>query len=66
MVERRDVSKYENISSDQIIEMRGFYTKKKCPVRLRRTRVKDPETGEYIVLLTNQMKWAPSTVAAVY
>ena len=66
VVERRDVSTYEYISSDQIIEMNGFYTKKKCPVRLRRVRVKDPETGKYIVLLTNQMKWSPTTVAAVY
>lgn len=66
VVERRDVSKYKNISSDQIIEMKGFYTKKKCPMRLRRIRVKDPETGKYIVLLTNQMQWAPTTVAAVY
>ena len=66
VVERRDVSKYEHISSDQIIEMKGFYSKKKCPVRLRRIRVKDPETGKYIVLLTNQMQWAPTTVAAVY
>ena len=66
IVERREVSSYENISSDQIIEMNGFYTKKKCPVRLRRIRVKDPETGKYIVLLTNQMIWSPKTVAAVY
>ena len=66
VVQRRDVSKYESISSDQIIEMKGFYTSQKCPVRLRRIRVKDPETGKHIVLLTNQMNWAPTTVAAVY
>lgn len=66
VVERKDVSTYENISSDQIIEMSGFYTKQKCPMRLRRIRVKDPETGKYIVILTNQMDWAPTTVAAVY
>jgi transposase len=66
VIERRAVSKYENISSDHIIEMNGYYTKKKCPVRLRRIRVKDPETGKYIVLLTNQFNWSPQTVAAVY
>jgi len=66
VMERRDVSQYKNISSDQIIEMKGFYTKKKCPVRLRRIRAKDPETGKYIVVLTNQIQWAPTTVAAVY
>ena len=46
--------------------MTGFYTKRKCPVRLRRIRVKDPETGKNIVILTNQMDWAPTTVASVY
>ena len=66
VIERRDVSKYKNISSDQIIEMCGYYTKKNCPMRLRRIRVKDPETGKYIVILTNQMEWSPATVAAVY
>jgi len=63
---RHDVGKHKNISSDQIIEMKGFYTRKKCPVHLRRIRVKDPETGKYIVLLTNQLAWSPVTVAAVY
>jgi len=66
VVDRRTVDAYEHISSDQIIEMKGFYTKKKCPMLLRRIRVKDPETGKYIVLLTNQMTWSPKTVAAVY
>lgn len=66
VVERRNVSKHKNISSDQIIELCGFYTKKKCPVRLRRIRIKDPETQKYIELLTNQMEWSPATIGAVY
>lgn len=66
VVERRSVQGYANISSDQIITMNGFYTSKKCPLRLRRIRVKDPQTGKAIVVLTNQMKWSPETVAAVY
>ena len=66
VVDRTDVSGYKNISSDQIIEFSGFYSSKKCPLRLRRIRVKDPDTGKYIVLLTNQMNWSPKTVAAVY
>lgn len=66
VVECRDVSKYENISSDQIIEFTGPNSKTKCPYRLRRVRVKDPETGKYIVILTNQMSWSPATVGAVY
>jgi transposase len=66
VVERRNVSKHKNISSDQVIELCGVYTKKKCPVRLRRIRVKDPETKKYIELLTNQMDWSPATIGAIY
>jgi transposase len=66
VVERHDVSKNKNISCDQIIEMLSFYTKKNCPMRLRRIRSKDPKTGKYIVILTNQMDWSPTTVVAVY
>lgn len=64
--ERRDVSSYPNISSDQTIVMNGFYTSKKCPLKLRRIRSKDPETGKYIVILTNNFSWSPTTIAAVY
>jgi hypothetical protein len=64
--ERRDVSSYPTISSDQTIVMNGFYTSKKCPLKLRRIRCKDPETGEYIVILTNNFSWSPTTIAAVY
>lgn len=66
VVQRNDVSKYENISSDQIIEMKGFYTSKKCPLKLRRIRSQDPETGKYIVILTNHFNWSPTTIAAIY
>ena len=66
VVERKDVSKYKNISSDQTIEFTDYYSKKKCPLRLRRIRCKDPETGKYIVLLTNQFEWSPNTVSKVY
>lgn len=63
---RNDVSKYSNISSDQIIEMKGFYTSRKCPLKLRRIRSKDPETGKFIVILTNNFSWSAKTVAAAY
>jgi IS4 transposase len=65
VVKRNDVSIYKNISSDQIIEMTGYFTSKKCPLKLRRIRSRDPKTGKYIVILTNQMDWAPTTIAAI-
>jgi hypothetical protein len=46
VVERRNTNHLKNISSDQIIEFKGFYSKQKIPYRLRRIRSKDPETGK--------------------
>ena len=66
IVKRNDVSNQDNISSDQIIEMKGFYTSKKCPLKLRRIRSKDPQTGKYIVILTNHFDWSPTIIAAIY
>jgi putative transposase len=66
VVERRNMKHLKNISSDQIIELKGFYTKKKCPYRLRRIRSRDPETNKWIVLLTNQFEWSAATIANVY
>ena len=66
VVERRNTQHLKNISSDQIIEFKGLYTKQKLPYRLRRIRSKDPETGKYIVLLTNQFQWSANTIASIY
>lgn len=66
VVERRDVSKQANITSDQTIELCGFYSRKKYPHRLRRVRAVDPVTGKSVVLLTNNFKWAAATIARIY
>jgi len=64
--ERRTTKGHEHISSDQIIELRGFYSKRKYPGKLRRIRSKDPETGKAIVILTNNFSWSPATIARIY
>jgi hypothetical protein len=66
VVERRKASRTKNILSDQIIELRGFYSRQKCPYRLRRIHSKDPETGKRIVILTNQFEWSAQTISAIY
>jgi hypothetical protein len=66
VVERRTTAHLKYITSDQIIEPEGFYTKKKMPYQLRRIRSKDPETGKCIVMLTNQFEWLASTIARIY
>jgi len=66
VVERRNTDHLKNISSDQIIKLKGFYTKQKIPYGLRRIRSQDPETKKWIVLLTNQFEWSANTIAQVY
>jgi hypothetical protein len=66
IVERRSTRQHQHISSDQTIQLQGFYSKQKCPYQLRRIRSRDPETGKWIVLLTNQFKWSAATIAKVY
>ena len=66
VVERRQTNHLRHISSDHIIELKGLYSKQKFPYRLRRIRSRDPETGKYIVLLTNQFHWSANTIARIY
>jgi len=65
IIERRSIHR-KDIYSDQIIEFTGFYTRKKCPYRLRRIRSRDPETGKIIVILTNNFSWSAKTIALIY
>jgi len=66
IIERRDTSHLKNIYSDQIIKLKGFYSKKKFPDKLRRIRSKDPETGKIITILTNNFSWSAKTIALIY
>jgi hypothetical protein len=66
VVQRRDVSHLPHIRSDQVIEFKGFYSRKKLPYRLRRIHARDPETGKRVILLTNHLSWSAATIAAVY
>jgi putative transposase len=66
VVERRDTAHLRHITSDQIIEYCGFYARKNCPHLLRRIRSRDPETGKYITILTNNLDWSAQTIAAIY
>jgi putative transposase len=66
VTERRDVSAFENIYSDQVIELKGFYSSRKFPGKLRRIRSRDPETDKIIVILTNNFDWSAQTIAKLY
>ena len=65
-IERRDVSKFKYILSDQTIKMTGYQTKDKCTNLLRRIRSKDPNTGKVITILTNNFIWSAKTIGQIY
>ena len=66
VAERNDTNRHKNIYSDQIIQLKGFYSKQKFPHRLRRIRSRDPETNKIIVILTNNFTWSAATIAKIY
>lgn len=63
---RKSTRPLKNIYSDQLIELKNFYSKKDYPTLLRRIRSRDPETGKIIVLLTNHLDWSAKTIAQIY
>jgi len=55
-----------HIISDKIIQLTGVKAQQKCPHHLRRILVWDEENQREIVLLTNHLEFAASTIAAIY
>jgi len=55
-----------NILADQLIRLTGAKAQADCPCLLRRTVVWDAEKQREIVLLTNLLKFGPTTIAAIY
>jgi len=66
VIERRDVSQYSHITSDQTI----VYTAKKAQeyelYPVRRVGYIDPATGKHYVFITNQFDWSAQTIADIY
>ena len=60
------VNKSKHILSDCLIKLSGFYSTKKCPYYLRLVEAFDPDTGEVFSFVTNNVKLAASTIAAIY
>lgn len=66
VVEKQRVPQNRNILKDWIIELDGFYSREKCPHRLRMVEVWDRSKEESIVLLTNNLKLGASTISKIY
>ena len=65
-VEERPLAAHPHLLSDQIIQLTGPQAEKDCPHPLRRVVVWDAENQREIVLLTNILHLAASTIAAIY
>ena len=66
VIEERAVPMNRNILKDQIIEFTGYYSKKKCPYKLRRIEVWDKDNEKIIVLLTNHVNFGSTTISSIY
>jgi hypothetical protein len=62
----KGIPHHRHILKDEQIELRGPKAIEKCPYPLRRIEAEDPETGEILVFITNQMDLGASTIAAIY
>ena len=61
-----DVNKSTGVISDQIISLRGFYSRKAYPDKLRRIRFLDVERNKRLVFLTNNFALPAATIAQLY
>jgi IS4 transposase len=66
VVERRETPPGSRILSDEVIRLTGTGAEEKCPHLLRRVVVWDKDNEREIVLMTNILHLAASTVAAIY
>ena len=66
VVKNRRLPDRGNVLKDQEIILTGYYSAKKCRQHLRRIVVRDTENEREIVLLTNHMDFAASTISGIY
>jgi hypothetical protein len=66
VIEQREVPKYRNILSDEILVLTGSQAQNKCSHPLRRIVVWDEENEREIVLLTNHLDFGATTIADIY
>jgi len=58
--------KHKNILSEKVICFTGYYSKKKCSMKLRMIVSYDPDTDKTITLITNNFTLSSKTIAAIY
>jgi len=55
-----------NVVLDEVIVLTGYYSSQRCPEELRRIVVWDGDNEREIVLLTNHLDFAASTIGRIY
>lgn len=66
VLERREIPEHSSIRRDELILLSGIGAQQKCPHVLRRIVVWDPKKKREIVLLSNILGLAATTVAGLY
>lgn len=66
VVESRGLPQDGSILADEVVILCGAGAEKKCPDRLRRIVVWDAEQQRLMVILTNHLKFAATTLANIY
>jgi len=66
VVERRPPPERSQVRRDEVICLTGVDAATKCPHRLRRVEVYDPEQEITLVFLTNHLALGATTIAAIY
>lgn len=66
VLERRDITKYTNITSDQTIKYSSKQRDGDQLYPIRRIGYRDPETGQRYVFITNHFGWSAQTIADIY
>jgi hypothetical protein len=66
IIDQRAVATRGNVVQDDLINLSSRQGQRDCPFPLRRVIVWNEETDELIVLLTNHLHFAASTIANIY
>jgi hypothetical protein len=66
VVQNNPTPKNSNILKDEIIQFNGTVTSEKCEYDLRRIELWDEENQQVLILLTNHLRFASTTIAMIY
>jgi hypothetical protein len=66
IIKERPVPAGRNVLADGLVKMTGYLVKKKCTSQLRIVVVWDERNKKTVTFLTNNLKLAASTIAAIY